>query len=87
MLNLRFDSSGAFRCYDVKKIKINDILRAKSNSYSFFWESMFFLSKKYSIFEIPISLPGRLSGVSKMRIKDIFTALLYLCVIFLKHRI
>ena len=87
ILNISFDSSGAFRCYDAKKIKLKDILKAKNNSYSFFWESIFFLSKKYNISEIPISLPARVSGSSKMRMKDIIFALYYLIVIFLKHRI
>ena len=48
-----------------KKIKLQDILNAKNESYSFFWESIFILSKKYEIREIPIKLPGRLSGSSK----------------------
>ena len=86
LLNISFDSSGAFRCYNTRQIKIKDILKAKNNSYSFFWESMFFLSKKYNVAEIPISLPGRVSGSSKMRIKDIIYALYYLLVIFFKHR-
>ncbi len=87
ILNVSYDSSGAFRCYNVKKIKLKDILIAKNDSYSFFWESMFFLSKKYNIAEIPISLPGRVSGSSKMRINDIIFALYYLFIIFLRHRI
>jgi len=87
MLNIQFDSSGAFRCYNVKEIKIKDILKAKNDSYSFFWESIFLLSKKYKISEISIKLPGRLSGSSKMRVADIFKAFLYLCLIFLKHRL
>lgn len=86
MLNIQFDSSGAFRCYSVKEINIKDILKAKNDSYSFFWESMFFLSKKYQISEISINLPGRLSGSSKMKITDILKAFLYLCYIFFKHR-
>ena len=86
MLNMRYDSSGAYRCYDLKKVKIKDILKAKNDSYSFFWESMFLLSKKYQISEIPIHLPGRSSGSSKMKLKDIIGALYYLCIIFFKHR-
>lgn len=86
MLNIQFDSSGAFRCYNVKEINIKDILKAKNDSYSFFWESMFFLSRKYKISEISINLPGRLSGSSKMKITDILKAFLYLCYIFFKHR-
>ena len=78
MLNIKFDSSGAFRGYLVNEVKLQDILKAKNNSYSFFWESIYILSKKYKIKEIPISLPARLSGNSKMKVKDIFFALVYL---------
>jgi len=83
-LNVKYDSSGAFRGYLVNNININDIFLAKNDSYSFFWESIFILSKKYKIKEIPIKLPGRLTGASKMRIKDILLALLYLIKIYLK---
>ena len=82
LLNIEFDSSGAFRCYNIKKIKLQDILKAKNESYSFFWESIFILSKKkYSIGEIPIELPYRSSGSSKMKIKDIINALIYIFII------
>ena len=87
LLNIQFDSSGAFRCYDIKKIKLKDILIAENESYSFFWESIFILSKKYEIREIPIKLPGRLSGSSKMRFIDIFSAVIYLLKIFFKKRL
>ena len=83
LLNIDFDSSGAFRAYNVKMIELKDIYLAKNDSYSFFWESMYILSKKYKIKEIPITLPGRLSGSSKMKITDIFLALFYLTKIFL----
>ena len=85
LLNIQFDSSGAFRCYDAKKVKIEDLLEAKNNSYSFFWESTFLLNKKnYKIFEIPIKLPARLTGSSKMKLKDIFLALVYLLIFYLR---
>ncbi len=78
LLNMKYDSSGAFRAYLTEKISLKDIYLAKNNSYSFFWESAFILSQKYKIKEISIFLPGRNSGSSKMRIKDIVSAFLYL---------
>ena len=79
MLNISYDTSGAYRCYDLTKIKKKDILLAKSNSYSFFWESTYILHKKnYKIKEIPVNLPSRKLGSSKMKIKDILGALFYL---------
>ena len=85
LLNIQFDSSGAFRCYDTKKVKLKDLLEAKNNSYSFFWESTFLLNKKnYKIFEIPIKLPARLTGSCKMEFKDIIFALTYLLIFYLR---
>jgi len=85
LLDINLDSSGAFRCYNAKKVKLNDLLEAKNNSYSFFWESTFLLNKKnYKIFEIPIKLPARLLGSSKMKFKDMFAALSYLLIFYLR---
>ena len=85
LLNINYDSSGAFRCYNSDKVKLKDLLKAKNNSYSFFWESIFILNKKnYKIFEIPINLPARSTGSSKMQFKDIFSALFYLLVFFFR---
>lgn len=86
LLGIKYDSSGAFRCYDTSKVKLKDILQAKDNGYSFFWESIFILhNKNYKISEIPINLPSRLTGNSKMKIWDIFHALLYLFYISIKN--
>jgi dolichol-phosphate mannosyltransferase len=84
LLNIKYDSSGAFRAYLVNEINIKDIFLAKDNGYSFFWESIYLLSKRYHIKEIPIKLPGRLTGSSKMRFKDIIFALTYLLKIYFK---
>ena len=79
LLNINYDSSGAYRCYNAEKIKLNDILGAKNDSYSFFWESLYLLNKKkYSIKEIPIYLPYRKVGSSKMTMGDIIGSLFYL---------
>ena len=68
----------------LQRIKLNDLLKAKNNGYSFFWESLYLLNKKYSIKEIPVYLPYRKVGNSKMTIKDIVGSLLYLLKYFLK---
>ena len=79
LLNINYDSSGAYRCYNAKNIKLNDILCAKNDGYSFFWESLYLLNKKkYSIKEIPIYLPYRKVGSSKMTMRDIIGSLFYL---------
>ena len=83
-LNTKLDSSGAFRLYDTTKIKLGDILLAKDNNYNFFWESLFYLEKKYKIMEIPVTLSTRSLGRSKMKYKDLFFGLLYLVKIYFK---
>ena len=79
LLNINYDSSGAYRCYNAKNIKLNDVLGAKNDGYSFFWESLYLLNKKkYSFKEIPIYLPYRKVGSSKMTMRDIIGSLFYL---------
>ena len=76
ILNINYDSSGAYRCFCTKKIMLKDILSIKSNNYDFFFESIYKLNKKkYSIKEIPIKLPFRKLGKSKMTIFHIFQSL------------
>jgi len=86
LLSMPYDSSGAFRCINCKKISLPDLILAKNNSYSYFWESIFILHrKKYLIGQIPIYLPFRIYGSSKMRIRDIYFSIYYLMIVFLKR--
>ena len=86
LLNFNFDSSGAYRCINTNKIKLKDILLAKDDSYSFFWESIYHLNKKnYTIKEIRVDLPYRKVGSSKMRLKDIISSIFYLIKYFIKN--
>ena len=87
LLNSKLDGSGGFRLYDLKKIKLNHIFKAKDNNYSFFWESIFLLEKKYNITEIPIRLHARIIGSSKMKFKDVIDGFTLLLKIFIKYRL
>ena len=88
LLGTKLDSSGGFRLYDLNKIKLKDILLAKDNNYNFFWESTFLLERKnYKILEIPIILPSRKVGASKMRFRDIISGIFYLIKIFIIYKI
>jgi dolichol-phosphate mannosyltransferase len=85
-LNFSLDASGAFRCFDLKKVRLKDITEAKDNGYSFFWESLFILyRKKFKIYEQTIILPYRSIGHSKMRFYDIYYAFIYLLFISIKR--
>ena len=84
-LSMSYDASGAYRCINCQKVKLFDLILAKNNSYAYFWESIFILhKKKYRIGQIPIHLPYRIVGSSKMRIKDIFVSISYLLIVFVK---
>lgn len=84
IFNTNLDSSGAFRIYNCQKIKLIDILKIKSDGYSFFTESTLALDKKYKIGQIPILLPKRYSGFSKMRLIDLVAGFLNIFFLFFK---
>ena len=85
LLSFPYDSSGAFRCINKQKVNLSDLILAKNEGYSYFWESIFILhKKKYRITEIPIHMPYRIVGSSKMSFKDISFAVYYLMIIYLK---
>jgi dolichol-phosphate mannosyltransferase len=78
-LGNKFDASGAFRVYDLQKIPVGLFQIIRSNSYSFFFESLFILTKNnFSINEIPIVLPSRTYGHSKMSVSEAFKSVRYL---------
>jgi len=88
LLGTKLDGSGGFRLYDLKKVELKDILESKDDNYNFFWQSAFLLEhKKYKISEIPIDLPNRVIGSSKMKLKDIISGLFNLIIFFIKYKI
>ena len=85
LLSMPYDSSGAFRCINCQTVALSDLILAKKDGYEYFWESIFILhKKKYRIGQIPIHLPFRIYGSSKMNIKDIFFSIYYLILVFIK---
>jgi len=84
LLKMRFDVTGAFRLYQLKNIPRQAFTMVRSRSYSFFFESMFILNfNRFRIVEIPIKLPPRTYGHSKMRMKDVMQSVKFLFVIYL----
>ena len=84
LLGLKHDASGAFRLFNTNKIKLKDLLLANDNDYAYFWKSIFYLKKKkYNIGEIPIILPARIAGSSKMSLLHIIRGVLSLFIFFL----
>jgi dolichol-phosphate mannosyltransferase len=79
LLDMPYDASGAFRLYNLKNVNSKLFQLVKSPGYSFFFESLFILNyNKVKIFEIPIELPSRTYGTSKMTWKDAWNSLCFL---------
>lgn len=76
LLGLPFDATGAFRLYRLGKIPQGIFAMVQSPGYSFFFESLYRLHiNRITIKEIPIVLPARAYGRSKVRLKDIATGI------------
>lgn len=85
-LGLNFDTTGAFRLYNLRNINHNFLNLITFNRYSFFFESLYILNlNKYKIIEIPINLPSRVYGESKQTFKDIFIGFKNLLLIFYRR--
>jgi dolichol-phosphate mannosyltransferase len=83
LLLMPYDASGAFRLYNIENIPLKTFELTTSRGYSFFFESLFILHlNNHSIKEIPIDLPSRTYGHSKMTINDAWQSLRYLLVLF-----
>lgn len=85
LLSMPFDASGAFRLYNLRAIKQGVFGLIQSKSYSFFFESLLILHvNQMTIKEIPIKLPKRTYGNSKMNLKDAWTSFYFLFRMFKK---
>lgn len=79
VLNVPFDATGAFRLYRIDRIPRDVFNLVTSTGYSYFFESILILHLNgCTIKEVPIELPFRIYGKSKMQVSDIITSLRYL---------
>ena len=86
VLGIPQDASGAFRAYRLDRVPhgIWDLI--KSRGYSFFFESMFVFNRnRLLIQEIPITLPARTYGNSKMSTRAAFNSARYVFELALKN--
>ena len=85
LLDMPYDASGAFRLYNLKRIDPRIFSMIGSNGYSFFFESLFILNlNQQRIVEIPIDLPSRAQGTSKMSWGDARKSLEFLLKLYLR---
>lgn len=72
VLGMEYDATGAFRLYNLKTIPHRAFMKVHSLDYAFFVESLFILHKQgFKINEIPIVLPVRTYGHSKMKLTNV----------------
>lgn len=91
-LGLPYDASSAFRAYRLTSIPRGCFDLVRTSGYSFFYESLKILSMNgIVIADVPIVLPARTYGHSKMKPKDVRQSVLFLLRLsletkFKKHR-
>lgn len=72
LLGISQDATGAFRAYDLTRIPQAIFGLVRSRGYSFFFESLLILARNgFGITEVPIKLPARTAGHSKMTLAEI----------------
>lgn len=77
LLGLSYDATSAFRVYRIDHIPITTFQLAESKGYSFFFETLCLLNEnKFTIYDVPVVLPPRASGTSKLKFKDMVQCLL-----------
>jgi glycosyltransferase involved in cell wall biosynthesis len=73
LLSLPYDASGGFRVYRLGKLSPELIDSIQCRNYEFFFESLTLMHRSgLSVAEVPIDLPARTYGESKMELKHIF---------------
>ena len=71
-LGIPYDATGALRVYRTDRIPKRAFELAQSSGYAFLFESLFIIATNgFSVRQIPIILPGRITGNSKLRFSDL----------------
>jgi dolichol-phosphate mannosyltransferase len=76
LLRLPYDCTGAFRLYNVARLRTIEYQAIRSDGYAFMIEMLYTLQHHgFTVHEIPIVLPSRHSGVSKISRAEILHAI------------
>jgi len=87
LLGMPYDATGALRLYRLDIIPPEAFDAVRARSYDFFFESMFVLWKRgLPVIELPIPLPKRTYGHSKMSLRDIVGSVAKLLALWSRHR-
>lgn len=88
LLGMPYDATGAFRLYCLDRIPAGTFGLIYSKSYSFFFESLYICWRNGArICEVPIELPARTYGHSKMAWRDAVRSTTLLAHLYIKERI
>lgn len=84
ILKIEYDATNGLRLYNLDKISKTLFSLVQSTGRAFFFESLYVLNlNRYLIKEIPVILPARTSGRSKMTLKEVMRSLTYLIEMYL----
>ena len=87
LLDVPYDATGALRLYRLDQIPAEAFDAIEARGYDFFFESMFVLCRRgVTVVEVPIPLPKRTYGHSKMTARDIGGSVVKLGRLWLRHR-
>ena len=76
LLGMPYDATGGFRCYLLDRVPREAFDLVTSGGYSFFFESLHLLHRNgFQIGQIPITLPNRTYGNSKMAFSEVRNSL------------
>jgi len=79
LLNMPYDITGAFRLYKIDRIPQDLFEKIVSNGYSFFPESLNIMNRNgIVISEIPVILPQRTYGESKLKFREMVQWILFI---------
>lgn len=85
LLKMPYDATGAFRLYNLPQIPHGVFKLVESTGYSFFFESLYLLFiNDFSVKELPIKLPTRVYGQSKMTLRGAARSFMHLLRICLR---
>jgi dolichol-phosphate mannosyltransferase len=87
LLNLSEDATGGFRVYNLETIPRALFDLVQSRGYAFFFESLFILQRNgFRLTELPIALPARTYGSSKMTLQEVQRSVSTLLSLFVQEQ-
>jgi dolichol-phosphate mannosyltransferase len=88
MLGVHGDATGAFRAYNLRRVPRAMFDLVKARGYAFFFESLYVIQRnELQVVEVPIRLPARTAGHSKMNAAEIARSVRQLAELSVAHAV